>query len=302
MRFVLAVPVRPEGAWLGVACLDPPGLMRLSVQAELRTGKRSRATKRLESLSARFPQSAAVAFVHASACLDVGAPQRALQIVQDFSAASEGGTDAGEHGALQTCQARAHAALGQLERALGAVQAAVDIENRVVHAHMHTYEFHPWRVPEETRPALKQPHLVVHTWMRAARRDYVWLREEVTRAQLDIARALIPMNAQRAFTLAGEAVSSGKVQLESHSVAAEAALAHDARAARPHLMAALRLAGNDPGVLRLFCSWATSCGQAEDAAAVELLADELQRLGKGRVPASVQAAAHDALDRFMAGE
>lgn len=275
------------------------GLLR--VQAELKTGKKSRATKRLQALSSRFPESAATAFVHAAACLDAGAPQRALQIAQQFASTTGSGQDAGVRAALQTCEARALAALGDLPAALECVEAAVANERRSMHVPMHAHEFHPWMIPEEARPALKEPHLVVHSCIRAARHDFVWVREEVSRTQLDVSRALVMQNPQRAYSLAREAVSSGKAQLDSHCVAAEAALAFDPPTARPHLMAALRLGGNNTTVLRLFCTWAHRCGHAEDAAAVELLADELQRLGKGRVPASVQASAHDALDRFMAG-
>lgn len=271
------------------------------VQAELTTGKKVRATKRLEALSTRFPGSAAAAYVHASACLDTGAAQSALQIAERFASADDGEADAGVRAALQTCKARALTALGRLPAALECVEAARENESRSPHILMHAHEFHPWRLPEEARPALKEPHLFVHSCIRASRQGFVWVREVVSRTQLDVARALIPQNPQRAYSLARDAVSSGKAQLMSHCVAAEAALAYDPATARPHLMAALRLGGNNATVLRLFCAWAHRCGYAEDATTVELLADELQRLGKGRVPASVQGAAHDALDRFMAG-
>lgn len=271
------------------------------MQAELKTGRKARATKRLESLCARFPRSAAAAFVLASACLDAGAPQRALQVVEHFGSAENGAEDVGVRAALQTCEARALAALGQLDSALSRVEEAAANEKRCVHVRMHSHEFHPWRIPSEARQALKQPHLVVHSCMRAARHDLVWVREEVSRAQLDVARALIPRDAQRAYNLAREAVGAGKMQLLSHCVAAEAALAYDVSIAQSHLMAALRVDGNDVTVLKLFSAWAEKCGSSEDAAAVELLTDELQRPGKGRVSASVQAAAHDTLDRFMTG-
>lgn len=271
------------------------------MQAELKTGKKARATKRLESLCERHPGSAAAAFVLASACLESGTPQRALQFAQRFASTNEGEEDAGVRAALQTCEARALAGLGRLDAALERVQAAAENEQRSVHVRMHSHEFHPWRIPEEARQALKEPHLVVHSCIRAVRHDYSWVREEVSRAQLDVAQGLISRDPRRAYTLARDAVGAGKMQLACHCVAAEAALAYDASTARPHLMAALRLDGNDVTVLRLFCAWAEKCGNSEDAAAVELLTEELQRVGKGRVPVSVQAAAHDTLDKFLTG-
>eukprot|EP00892_Ulva_mutabilis_P005765 jgi/Ulvmu1/3560/UM166_0014.1 len=285
----------------GLAVCKTPALVLLLAKAELKTGKKSRATKRMESLCERFPGSAAAAFVLASVCLDAGTPQRALQVAERHARMGVGDDEAGVRAALQTCEARALVALGQLDAALERVQAAVENEQRSVHVRMQSHEFHPWRIPEEARQALKEPHLVVHSCIRAVRHDFSWVREEVSRAQLAVAEALIPQDPQRAYSLARDAVGAGKLQLESHCVAAQAALEYDASTARPHLMAALRLDGNDVTVLRLYSAWAEMCGNSEGAAAVELLTDELQRLGKGRVPVSVQAAAHDTLDTFLTG-
>jgi hypothetical protein len=281
------------------------------VQAELKAGKKTRAKKRLARLSERFPSSASVAFSHASACIDMDTPMRALRLLQALRPTLDSGTiDAPMHAALHACEARALVALGKTEQALYQISDATRIlkSRKFKRRDMQNHEWHHWLDLKDPRHARALPHLVVQTFIRSAQYENTWADNEIAQARLDLATAVLDKDSAASYELAREVLASGKLQVPAHCAAAEAALqilpedfkySKEAPDARKHLVAGLRLDANNACMLGVFVRWLEVQKDIEGAAAVRLFLQEMKRVGVGKVAPDIQGPAHDAIDNFL---
>ena len=278
------------------------------MQAELKAGKKTRAKKRLARLSERFPASASVTFSHASACIDMDAPMRALRLLQALRPTLDStAVDASMHAALHACEARALVALGKTEQAVYQISdAARTLQNhRYEPRDFQTHEWHHWLDLKDPRQARALPHLVVHTFVRSAQYENTWADIEIAQARLDLSMAVAEADAAASYELAKEVIASGKLQVPAHCTAARAALmmlpegSGDMQDARKHLKAGLRLDANNTAMLGVFVRWLELSSDVEGAAAVRLFLQEIKRAGVGRVRPDIQARAHTAIDTFL---
>ena len=278
------------------------------IQAELKAGKKARAKKRLARLSERFPASASVAFSHASACIDMDAPMRALWLLQALRPTLDDTTiDVSMHAALHACEARALVALGKTEQAVYQISDAARILQSRKHEprEFQNHEWHPWLDLKDPRQARALPHLVVHTFVRSAQYENTWADVEIAQARLDLSAAVADADAAASYDLAREVIASGKLQVPAHCAAASAALdmlpegSQDAQDVRKHLKAGLRLDANNTAMLGLFVRWLEAARDPEGAEAVRMFLQEIKRAGVGRVRPDVQAEAHSIIDSFL---
>lgn len=279
-----------------------------AMQVEMKSGKKVRGKKRLESLTKRFPYSASVALSHANACLENSTPMRALRILQALRVTlDDDAIDSSMHAALHACEARALVALGKTEQAVYQINDAVrKLErNKVKRKDIQNHEWHHWLDLSDPKLARRLPHLVVQSFVRSAQYDFTWAEIEIAEARLELASAVVYTDAAAAFTLARDAVGSGKLQVPAHCTAVKAALemlpedsSYEAEV-RKHLVAGLRLDANNYELLALFSRWLEVQRDHEGAEAVQLFAQEIKRVGVSRVPADVQAPAHDSIDTFL---